>query len=164
MVDHWLSIYTAVSHEPGFICVEPLTTMHPACYAGWLLAKIPSMHYTLLSACWHLSHFWELLQAAYFLWSFTLYFSNIISISLFFSNGSHIEVSVMRLLGSMIALNVFYYYEVIGLLAGRTPFLNFIFSFPGMPVLLQLPQGLPSFLVIPSGQSSLADSTYLPWR
>lgn len=68
----------------------------------------------------------------------------------------------MRPLGSMIALNVFYYYEVIGLLAGRTPFLNFIFSFPGMPVLLQLPQGLLSFLVIPSGQSSLADSTYLP--
>lgn len=48
----------------------------------------------------------------------------------------------MRPLGSMIALNV-YYYEVIGLLAGRTPFLNFI-SFPGMPV-LQLPQGLLSF-------------------
>ena len=58
-------------------------------------------------------------------------------------------LSVVRPLGSMIALNVFYYYEVIGLLAGRMPFLSFISSFPGMPVFLQLPQGLLSFLVIP---------------
>ena len=51
-------------------------------------------------------------------------------------------------LGSMITLNVFYYYEITCSFAGRTPLLNFISSFLRMPV-LQLSQGLLFFLVIP---------------